>query len=324
LSIATANQPKPLDAAATPQPRETACLNCGAPLAGPFCSACGQRNIPPYPSLRELVVDAFWELSGWDGRFAATVRELFRHPGQLTREFLEGRRARYISPLRLYLMASLVYFLAAAFVSKDSGLKINATGFSDSTIVAAPVGAAPREGSAPARVAEAVAASARSGSAPDSAKAAQAFRDIARAPAILRPFLRRLVVDPKGFQRGLVEAMPRLFFVLVPVFAAIVALFYHGRKYSEHLYFAIHVHSFVFLVLLLKVAARLTHVAAIASVAAFVVFVWIPTYSTIAFRRLYGGTVTGTLVKEAGIGILYFVASVVALLATVYAVAVWG
>jgi len=324
MTLATSNQPQSLDTVAAPEPRTTACLNCGVPLAGPFCSACGQRNIPPYPSLRELVVDAFWELSGWDGRFAATVRELFRHPGQLTREFLEGRRARYISPLRLYLMASLVYFLAATLVSKDGELKVSTTGISDSKPAASSAGSTPPAGSAPARVLDAVSTSVRAGSGPDSAKAAQAFRDIAKAPAILRPFLRRLVVDPKGFQHSLAEAMPRLFFVLVPVFAGIVALFYRGRKYPEHLYFAIHVHSFLFLVLLLKVAAQLTHVAALSRAASLVVFLWIPTYFTIAFRRLYGGSVTGTLVKEAGIGILYFVASVVALLATVYVVAVWG
>src|SRR5262245_11850574 len=118
MTIATANQPNSLDGPTVPQPSATPCLNCGVPLAGPFCSACGQRNIPPYPSVRELVIDAFWELSGWDGRFVATVRELFRHPGSLTREFLEGRRARYLSPLRLYLMASLVYFLAGAVAPK--------------------------------------------------------------------------------------------------------------------------------------------------------------------------------------------------------------
>ena len=315
MTIATSNQPGPLDAASAPVASATKCLNCGVPLAGPYCSSCGQRNIPPYPSVRELVVDAFWELSGWDGRFAATVRELFRHPGKLTREFLEGRRARYISPLRLYLMASLVYFLAAALVSKDGGLKISTTTTDKHTIAATP--------GAPDRVADAISA-AVAGNAPDSAKLAQAFRDIDRAPAILRPFLRRLVVDPKGFQRGLIEAMPRVFFALVPVFAAIVALFYRRRKYPEHLYFAIHVHSFVFLALLLKVGARLTHISAISTIAGLVVLVWIPTYATIAFRRLYGGSVTGTLVKEAGIGILYFGASVVALVVTVYAVALWG
>src|SRR6476620_3598888 len=94
--------------------RTGSCLNCRAALVGPFCAQCGQRDIPPYPSTRELVVDAFWELSGWDGRFASTVKALVQRPGLLTREFLEGRRARYISPLRLYLMCSLVYFLISA------------------------------------------------------------------------------------------------------------------------------------------------------------------------------------------------------------------
>src|SRR3954471_8943573 len=90
------------------------CLNCGAPLAGPFCSECGQRDIPPYPSTRELAVDAISEFSGWDGRLASTIRALVTKPGMLTLEFLEGRRVRYISPLRLYLTASVIYFLLAA------------------------------------------------------------------------------------------------------------------------------------------------------------------------------------------------------------------
>jgi hypothetical protein len=91
-----------------------ACLNCGAALTGPFCAECGQRDIPPYPNVRELAVDAVAEFSGWDGRLASTLRALIERPGLLTHEFLEGRRVRYVSPLRLYLSASLVYFLVAA------------------------------------------------------------------------------------------------------------------------------------------------------------------------------------------------------------------
>ena len=90
------------------------CLNCGSPLSGQFCAACGQRDVPPYPSVRELAIDAISEFSGWDGRLSQTLRTLIRRPGALTREFLEGRRARYISPLRVYLTASLVYFVVAA------------------------------------------------------------------------------------------------------------------------------------------------------------------------------------------------------------------
>src|SRR4051812_14111428 len=114
-----------------PEPRSARCLNCGTELAGPFCAQCGQRDIPPYPSVRELVTDAFWELSGWDGRFAATVRTLVRTPGHLTVDFLEGRRARFISPLRLYLLASLLYFVVAAAipdVTTKNGTTISAAG----------------------------------------------------------------------------------------------------------------------------------------------------------------------------------------------------
>ncbi len=298
-----------------PERRSEACLNCGGALTGPFCAACGQRDIPPYPNVRELVVDAFWELSGWDGRFAATVRELFRHPGQLTREFLEGRRARFLSPLRLYLMTSLVYFLVAAAVPKPKPTPLTVD------VGGVHVGATQ---SAPQRVVEAVTTAAKSQQKPDSAKGAAALRDIAKAPAVLRPFLRRTLIDPQGFTRGIVEAMPRMLFVLVPVFAGIVALFYRRRKYPEHLYFAIHFHSFVFLALVLSVLARAAGVPVVSTAVRLAVFVWIPVYATMAFRRLYGGSVTVTLLKEVGIGTLYVAASIVALIATIYWVALWG
>src|SRR5687768_10569944 len=114
--------------------QSSACLNCGAALDGKFCARCGQRDIPPYPSVRELASDAVAEFSGWDGRLAATVRALVRRPGFLTGEFLAGRRARYISPVRLYLTASVLYFLIAANApnlrlesGETLGLQIKAT-----------------------------------------------------------------------------------------------------------------------------------------------------------------------------------------------------
>ena len=90
------------------------CLNCGADLSGPFCAACGQRAVPPNPTVKELAGDAWQELSGYDGRIAATLRGLL-HPSQLTIEYLRGHRATYLPPaVRVYLIASLVYFVVAA------------------------------------------------------------------------------------------------------------------------------------------------------------------------------------------------------------------
>src|ERR1043165_1488243 len=90
------------------------CLNCDAPLSGPFCSNCGQRAAPPHPTMREIAGDTFAELSGWDGKLADTFRTLLLKPGELTREWIEGKRVSFILPLRLYLTASLLYFIVTA------------------------------------------------------------------------------------------------------------------------------------------------------------------------------------------------------------------
>jgi hypothetical protein len=98
----------------TVRPRPTRCENCGAVLGGPFCAQCGQRAIPPHPTVRELAGDAWNELVGWDGKFLRTVRLLVLRPGELTRSAIEGRRARFITPVRLYLICSVLYFVVSA------------------------------------------------------------------------------------------------------------------------------------------------------------------------------------------------------------------
>ncbi|MEP6730468.1 MAG: DUF3667 domain-containing protein [bacterium] len=295
--------------------RSTACLNCGAALSGPFCAACGQRDIPPYPSTRELVVDAFWELSGWDGRFAATVRALVERPGMLTREFLEGRRARYLSPLRLYLLASLVYFVLAA-----SAPNSHANVTTSLKAGAAPNSATGKPESRPQRVGNEAkrALTTQEALAPEERESA--LKDIARAPAVMQPFLRKAVLDPAGFKRGILEAMPRMLFALLPIYAGIVAIFYRRRKYPEHLYFAIHLHAFVFLALSLSALAEFTRLPIIAGIVGFVSVVWIPVYATLAFRRVYGGSLMRTLVKEAFITAIYCAVSTVAFVITLYLV----
>jgi hypothetical protein len=273
--------------------RSTACLNCGVALTGPFCSACGQRDVPPYPTVRELVVDAFWELSGWDGRFAVTVRTLLRRPGKLTREFLEGRRARYISPLRLYLMASIVFFVVAAAtpdrdrqagdsVSVGAGVNLNLGGADDSTVL----------------------------------------RGIENAPRPLRAFVRRAVADREGLKRDVNETMPRVLFALLPLFALIVSIFYRGRRYPEHLYFAIHLHAFVFLALTVPELVSFTRSAMLADGVGFAAAVWIPIYATLAFRQVYRGSLARTVLKELGIATIYGVASLAAFIAMFYWVSI--
>ena len=300
--------------------RSTACLNCGTPLSGPFCAGCGQRDIPPYPSVRELAVDAVSEFSGWDGRLASTLRALVRHPGLLTHEFLEGRRVRYISPLRLYLMSSLVYFLIAA-AAPDIRLQSGKTLF-----LGAKVGASRTEKSASSsraeRVGNAASASLEGKALLSPAERDSALKDIDRAPALMRPFLRRAVQDPGGIKRGILTTMPRMLFALLPIFAGIVALFYRGRKYPEHLYFAIHLHAFTFLALALAELLKFTQSEVLVQLGSLIGVVWLPIYAVLAFRRVYGGSYVRTVGKLIAIGALYAVVTGAAFVVLIYWVSI--
>ncbi len=106
------------------------CLNCGTGLEGPFCYYCGQpdRNfLRFFPVLLREFLEDFLEL---DSRFARTMRPLLFHPGRLTRDYLDGRRFRYTPPMRLYLFASIAFFLLAALLSSNA---ITTDGISAST-----------------------------------------------------------------------------------------------------------------------------------------------------------------------------------------------
>jgi hypothetical protein len=95
-------------------PPSTACYNCGTPLAGPFCSACGQKAGPLDRTVHDFLHDFAHEMFHVDGRIFRSVWKLLSAPGVLTRDHFQGRRARWVSPIRLYLIFSLLYFAASA------------------------------------------------------------------------------------------------------------------------------------------------------------------------------------------------------------------
>lgn len=86
------------------------CQNCGAPLAGPYCHACGQRDEEKRVALWKVLAEAISEAFELDGRLPRTVGPLLARPGFLAREWTEGRRRRYTSPVRI-----LVFALAVGF-----------------------------------------------------------------------------------------------------------------------------------------------------------------------------------------------------------------
>ncbi|HEV3392168.1 MAG TPA: DUF3667 domain-containing protein [Chthoniobacterales bacterium] len=105
------------------QPPLSHCENCGAPLTGHYCSQCGQAAIDYRRSFGHVVLDVLNEFLNWDSKFFGTIGLLITRPWRLTNEFVEGKRVRHVHPLRLYLLASILFFFAVNYGVK--GLKLD-------------------------------------------------------------------------------------------------------------------------------------------------------------------------------------------------------
>ena len=110
-------------------PSLTHCENCGAELQGHWCGQCGQPAIEYRRSFRYVVADLLNEFLNWDSKFFTTIALLIVKPWRLTNEFLAGKRVRYVNPLRLYLLASILFFFAVNYGAK--GIRIDPTKFPD-------------------------------------------------------------------------------------------------------------------------------------------------------------------------------------------------
>lgn len=280
---------RPPDASALP-----VCLNCGEPVSQRFCAACGQPAIDPNPTLGEFVHEAAGEFLLWDGKLATTFRLLLTKPGELTREYLAGRRARYLSPLRLYLTCSVLFFALKALAPEP---RIVVTGGASQvgmvTIQEDTVGAS-------------LAAIDRMSHSSKPTKRV--------AGRLLGNALRHGDETTASVRRSI----PNVMFVLVPIFAALVALVFRGRRmrYPQHLAFALHTHAFLFLALIPTLAPRVTRNAVVDALAVMLSFGAIAVYAVLAVRRVYGSSLRGAILRSGAVAAIYFVFFSVAMLLT--------
>jgi hypothetical protein len=91
--------------------KEKNCLNCQTTVIGRYCHNCGQENLEPKETVWHLVTHFFNDITHFDGKFFATVKLLLLKPGFLSREYVAGRRASYLNPIRMYVFTSAFFFL---------------------------------------------------------------------------------------------------------------------------------------------------------------------------------------------------------------------
>jgi hypothetical protein len=108
-------------------PRGAACYNCATTLQGAWCHHCGQLGEDFHRSAHHLIWEALESFFHADGRLMNTLPRLFFEPASLTRDYLAGKRAPQVPPLRLFLVVVLIVFLAgelAAFAGQVHFLHI--------------------------------------------------------------------------------------------------------------------------------------------------------------------------------------------------------
>jgi uncharacterized protein DUF3667 len=115
--LARAVEPQAGEAGADGHTHEKCCLNCGAPLNGPYCSACGQKA-HVHRSVRAFLQDFVQGLFNFEGKIWRTLPMLAWRPGEMTRRYIAGERARFISPVALYLFTVFAMFAALNFTGE--------------------------------------------------------------------------------------------------------------------------------------------------------------------------------------------------------------
>ncbi len=106
-------------------PENAACPNCGCSKVGKYCPSCGQLLYRRGSTLRELLAEGLNEITDVDGRVWRTLRVLLLNPGQITQDYLQERRARYLPPFRVYVLASLLLFLVGPWFGANVDISLD-------------------------------------------------------------------------------------------------------------------------------------------------------------------------------------------------------
>lgn len=241
------------------------CANCGSQQVANYCAQCGQNDREYQRSLPPLVWELLKETFEIDSRIARTLKLLLFVPGELTAEFSRNRRAGYVSPFRLYLFINVLFFLLVSLATD-----VARQGFPEAVVIEAEQVTTDSDGQmlyqliTEDRHPQLDAVLAR----PDSSLSKTLLLEITReftpelsgtnqAEEFASPLQRYMfsqlvaaVADPSRMIGDLVDNLPVMLFVILPVYAGLLSLMYRRRRryYVENLVFVTHLQSFAFVI----------------------------------------------------------------------------
>lgn len=301
-------------------PGDTCCRNCGADAPGRFCPSCGQETRLALPGATQFLRDAAGRYVAFDGKMWRTLAFLFTRPGFLTREYLAGRRARYVRPARLVLVLSILLFAAIRLTSDADEFVVTIDEAPAKVAAAVPVPPPAGKEAAPAPAPPPVpkdrAALDREGE-PLRLEAGPASIEIddrldVKVSGLVSPLGQRIAKRFEGFNRldrgeklraivaGMIRYGPYALVAMLPAFALLMQLLYLGRstrypgrprRYAEHLVYGAHNHAFVALAGVLAVVIP-------GGLATTILAGWIAVYLVASMHVVYGGRWIGVIARS--------------------------
>ncbi|MFD2247184.1 DUF3667 domain-containing protein [Pontibacter ruber] len=323
------------------------CLNCGSTVPDKFCSNCGQENLELHESFLHLVLHSVGHYFHLESKFFKSIVPLLTKPGYLTQEYFAGKRASHLNPISMYIFISIVFFSLFTLnsnsnkkeVIKDKAVAENTLTKAEAEQVKKVVGSAVSEeageqtynlldkeqaiADSTGRKNEAVVAAAPPVTPSD--VAVNVFGNNAVSHSLKTKFkeLKEDEVKWELFKIKLVSHLPKMMFILLPLFALILKLvsYRSSKYYVEHLIYSIHVHSFLFLfgAILIVVQWILPFLSDWIQGLGLLVMLW---YIYRSMRNIYRssrwGTVNRFLLLGFAYSILMLLSGTIVTLATLY------
>lgn len=334
-------------------PSHTHCENCGTELKGPYCYVCGQHDFEFHRSFWHVFLEALENFLHFDAKFFRNIVTLLFQPGRLTAEFNAGKRAAQMPPFRLYVFVSFLFFFLSflggdktpvlAHDNAPAGQKLPQQGRADLARELEESARTMPPGTEREKM-ETAARQLREGR-PAEEIAAEALKLL---PAAKHPrqkvempgdfalslkegeqssFERYLTergryafAHPHELKEAVLHAVPKMMLVCLPIFALYTRFLFRksGQVYLQHLVLALHFHTFIYLFLLIRSGwvglGDLVHLGGWISFAAGV---WLTLYPFLMFRRLFGTSWKGTIVRTLTLAFAYGLTQAVVFLGTI-------
>lgn len=302
------------------------CLNCGAEISGSnYCPECGQKNTDKKLTTYQFIKDFLSEYFTFDSKFFRSVKPLMLQPGHLSKEYVNGRRERYILPLRLYIFITFIFFFIFALNTKfDKKISNEIESKTKAEQIDSLKNVLEGETDLSSEQKHKIITLFDSGFVfKNTLKEDTASNDSTNFVGNSDNFILNYLKDKEKYLSSLgkeaipllkkeaVNQIPKVLFLFLPFFALMLKLLYIRNHvlYIEHLIFSIHIHTFLFFLLIFLVFFTQKYVV----LAAFLIML---VYLFMSIRNFYGQGIVKSLVKMSLIltGYLFLVVPALVLL----------